>query len=169
MSTRTRRSMKVAGSLLGLATLATAALWVRLHPAQAGPGPQVEGGAYTLEVVSIDVGGGALKDADNKDRGFAVVGQTVVGRMTSDKYTFDAGIVPCLFRFAGGDFDLDGNVDRDDLLFFIGCATGPRIGPPSDACKGADFDGDGDVDQNDFGFFQRCYSGQQTADPLCGM
>ncbi|HOW71043.1 MAG TPA: putative Ig domain-containing protein [Phycisphaerae bacterium] len=70
---------------------------------------------------------------------------------------------------APGDFNLDGDVDADDLAVFASCMTGPEIphnGTPD--CLSADFDTDSDVDQSDFGVFQRCYSGaNKPADPNC--
>jgi hypothetical protein len=50
-------------------------------------------------------------------------------------------------------------VDEDDVDLFLGCATGPAMGPPTPECRRADFDRDGDVDQVDFGSVQGCHSG----------
>ena len=139
------------------------------------------GGPYTLECVSITSGGGTLRDpVTNADRGFAVVGQAVVGRMIGAEYTLHAGIVPCLFRFVRPDFNMDGLVNLDDFDLFESCATGPQVPyDPGDLPAGcsfapdgqnriaADLDRDGDVDQSDFAVFQRCYSGNQPASPAC--
>lgn len=57
------------------------------------------------------------------------------------------------------DFDLDEDVDADDLAFLMDCATGPSLGPPTAGCEAADLDGDDDVDQSDFGLTQRCFNG----------
>lgn len=68
-----------------------------------------------------------------------------------------------------GDFDRDGDVDRDDMRRFTDCCTGPAInlGGETD-CASADFDADQDVDQTDFGLFQACWSGHdRPADPAC--
>ncbi|HOW73898.1 MAG TPA: PHB depolymerase family esterase [Phycisphaerae bacterium] len=75
-----------------------------------------------------------------------------------------------------GDFDRDGDVDRDDFITFETCAGGPAL-PYAPGCalmldtQGfilADSDRDADVDQDDFGVFQRCYSGTgKPADPTC--
>jgi hypothetical protein len=61
-----------------------------------------------------------------------------------------------------GDFDSDGDVDRDDFNEFEDCASGPAI-PYTGDCADKDFDSDNDVDQNDFAIFQRCYSGTNNA------
>lgn len=66
-----------------------------------------------------------------------------------------------------GDLDRDGDVDADDLLAFILCASGPSI-PCTPECRPADLDGDGDVDSADFGRFQRCVSGANVpSSPTC--
>ena len=57
------------------------------------------------------------------------------------------------------DFDLDGDVDGDDLRVFRNCFTGTGLGPVTPACRAADVDSDGDVDLSDYGVFQRCCSG----------
>ncbi|MBN2128307.1 MAG: M4 family metallopeptidase [Sedimentisphaerales bacterium] len=68
---------------------------------------------------------------------------------------------------APGDFDLDGDVDPDDLGAFEACSTGPGI-PFSPGCIPKDLDYDNDVDQTDFAAFQRCLSGPDVpADPSC--
>jgi len=72
---------------------------------------------------------------------------------------------------AGGpaDFDVDGDVDQDDLGMLLTCMTGPGQGPPAAGCEGEDLDADSDVDQADFGRFQKCISGRNVpADPSCG-
>jgi len=88
------------------------------------------------------------------------------------------------FPTAKADFDVDGDVDSDDLAAFKACATGPAIpynpaalpepepgctlAPDANGHIAADFDEDNDVDQSDFGSFQRCYSGEgNLADPHC--
>ncbi|MBP7937433.1 MAG: Ig-like domain-containing protein [Phycisphaerae bacterium] len=67
------------------------------------------------------------------------------------------------------DFDLDGDVDGEDLSGVLApCFTGPDLGPVSEDCKVADLDDDGDVDMSDFGLFQRCFSGPGAhPDPAC--
>lgn len=59
------------------------------------------------------------------------------------------------------DFDYDGDVDADDLAYFLACAAGPAAALTSE-CARADFDGDADADAADFGIFQRCMSGQDV-------
>lgn len=69
-----------------------------------------------------------------------------------------------------GDYDMDGDVDPDDLDLFTACATGPaipyavgtfppgcEIGTDEQGFLLADFDHDGDIDMGDFGAFQLCY------------
>lgn len=69
--------------------------------------------------------------------------------------------------FAAGDFDRDGDVDQDDLILLMNCATGPAVpydpeNPPPGCTLTADengllppdFDGDGDIDSTDFALFQ---------------
>lgn len=67
---------------------------------------------------------------------------------------------------AGGDFDVDGDVDLDDYATFADCLAGPDESPsPSvaecaDACLAAfDGDDDGDVDLADFTEFQLMFTG----------
>jgi len=68
---------------------------------------------------------------------------------------------------APGDFDLDDDVDQDDLDLFEACASGPGV-PIASGCEGRDFDNDGDADQSDFAIVQRCYSGADVpGDPNC--
>jgi len=69
--------------------------------------------------------------------------------------------------FAPGDFNLDGDVDQDDLVVLRACTSGATITYASE-CTDADFDADNDVDLDDFGIFQRCLSGSdRVADPSC--
>ena len=69
--------------------------------------------------------------------------------------------------FQPGDFDRDGDVDKDDLLLVLACVSGPTI-PYTPGCADRDLDHDGDVDQTDFGVFQRCISGSGiAADSSC--
>lgn len=66
------------------------------------------------------------------------------------------------------DFDVDGDVDADDLERFRSCATGPALGPVAPPCRIVDLNGDGSVDQVDFARFQRCWSGaDRPASPSC--
>ncbi|MEP0843144.1 MAG: hypothetical protein HRF43_10590, partial [Phycisphaerae bacterium] len=80
----------------------------------------------------------------------------------------DFGLDACLVGRAAapGDFDLDGDVDRDD----VSRMDADRSGPAMNAVGGddCDLDDDGDVDQADFGLLQRCLSGSSVpADPDC--
>jgi formylglycine-generating enzyme required for sulfatase activity len=54
---------------------------------------------------------------------------------------------------ATGDFDLDGDVDLDDLALAVGCTTGPGR-TVSAACGVFDLTGDAHVDLEDFAAFQ---------------
>jgi C1A family cysteine protease len=66
-----------------------------------------------------------------------------------------------------GDLDHDGDVDADDLLVFVICASGPEM-QFSVGCQDANLDTDIDVDSIDFAVFQRCLSGaNQPSDPAC--
>jgi hypothetical protein len=66
-----------------------------------------------------------------------------------------------------GDFNHDGDVDKDDFIELTGCDSRDGVNFPP-GCSAKDLDGDGDVDLNDFGIFQRCYSGaNQPGDPEC--
>lgn len=69
---------------------------------------------------------------------------------------------------APADFDGDTDVDSADYAHFLGCFTGPGVGPLSPACTDADLDHDLDVDAIDFGRFQRCITGPgRAAHPNC--
>ena len=57
-----------------------------------------------------------------------------------------------------GDFDVDGDVDLDDLGTLDGCLTGPGVFPPV-GCARMSLDGDVDVDVADFAVFQRKFTG----------
>jgi len=48
------------------------------------------------------------------------------------------------------DLTADAIVDSADFDYLEGCATGPRIGPPTADCAPADLNGDGSVDSVDF-------------------
>ncbi len=74
---------------------------------------------------------------------------------------------PCA-QLVGPDFDLDCDVDADDVLAFINCASrsGVAVAP---GCEPKDLDGDQDADLADFARLQRCYAGEGIpADPNCG-
>jgi hypothetical protein len=67
-----------------------------------------------------------------------------------------------------GDFDDDGDVDRDDMAVFEACGSGPGVPLIDPACLPADLDGDHDVDQSDFGTIQRCFNGAaRPGEPDC--
>lgn len=71
------------------------------------------------------------------------------------------------FSKAPADFDIDGDVDGDDVSTFAGCSSGPAV-PVGANCAEADLDGDGDADQSDFGLIQGCLSGaDEAADIAC--
>lgn len=66
------------------------------------------------------------------------------------------------------DFDTDGDVDLEDLVYLESCTTGPALGPLANSCTDADLDHDGDVDQADFGIFQHCQTAiSPTGKPSC--
>ncbi len=78
------------------------------------------------------------------------------------------GVVPVM----PFDYDLDGDVDDDDMQVFRQCVTGSGVpGPPQGCPTGtfnqSDVDGDGDVDMSDWGAIQVCYSGSFPYDPQC--
>lgn len=56
-----------------------------------------------------------------------------------------------------GDFDLDTDVDEDDLDQFILCYTGDDGGPIPGLCTPGDFNGDNDVDCQDWSAFQTAF------------
>jgi hypothetical protein len=68
-----------------------------------------------------------------------------------------------------GDLDGDHDIDEDDLLIFIACASGPSLPHNGTTlCRNSDLDRDGDVDQTDFARFQRCISGTgNPGNPSC--
>lgn len=67
-----------------------------------------------------------------------------------------------------GDFDRDGDVDRDDLAMLMDCAAGPQVLVLTPSCSDEDMNGDGFIDMLDFAAWQRCYSGQDIpGDPDC--
>lgn len=66
-----------------------------------------------------------------------------------------ADLIPA---FSPVDYDIDDDVDGDDLNIFEACRTAPGI-PATDDCQKADLDGDEDVDQADFALFQKDYTG----------
>lgn len=60
-----------------------------------------------------------------------------------------------------GDWDVDGDVDLQDFMGFVGCFTGPDgVGVP-DCLIALDFDSDGDVDLMDFESFQEAFTGSR--------
>ncbi len=72
------------------------------------------------------------------------------------QYCFDTAIR--VQARPAGDFDFDGDADRDDLECFRYCATRADVLTGS-GCRMTDLDGDGDSDMDDFGLMQRCLSG----------
>lgn len=60
---------------------------------------------------------------------------------------------------APGDWDGDGDVDRDDYAGWPGCMTGPNNGPVLGDCDVFDLDTDGDVDLLDSQMFELMLSG----------
>ncbi len=80
--------------------------------------------------------------------------------------TITVDVSPCS-AFVAADFDLDCDVDGDDVALFVSCASGPAI-PLTPGCEAKDLDLDGDVDARDFGIVQRCFSGPDVvADANC--
>jgi hypothetical protein len=57
-----------------------------------------------------------------------------------------------------GDVNADCLVNKNDLLLFEACASGPGI-PAGAGCGGYDTNSDGDVDQTDFAVFQALLTG----------
>ncbi|MBI4580229.1 MAG: hypothetical protein HY718_11035 [Planctomycetes bacterium] len=66
------------------------------------------------------------------------------------------------------DFDWDGVVDGDDVLFFESCATGPTLQTIEPCCEPADLNNDGSVDLIDFAMLQRCLTLDPGSAPLPG-
>ena len=85
---------------------------------------------------------------------------------TSDSFDVNGNGTPdeC-DAMAGGDFDVDGDTDIDDFLYFQACLAGPGGVPAGDvpgfaaACMAAfDFNVDGSVDMADFVDFQTVFT-----------
>jgi hypothetical protein len=82
--------------------------------------------------------------------------------------TFTANFGSGEFPWARADFDIDGDVDRDDYDHFRNCVTGAAVPQLDPDCADTDLDLDGDTDHWDFAAYQRCISGQKTpAVPGC--
>jgi len=60
---------------------------------------------------------------------------------------------------AGGDHDLDCDVDVDDYIALQTCFTGAGGGPVAGPCQAFDLDADEDVDLDDYGLFHASVSG----------
>lgn len=126
---------------------------------------------FDLSWFTIDGGG-----ATSTGGGFELtgtIGQPDAGILTGGGYELTGGfwntqlaVLSCT-SFAAADFDLDCDVDSDDLSAFALCASRRGVPHPG-GCAVKDFDHDGDVDLEDFARFQRCYSGQgRAAIPTC--
>ncbi len=68
-------------------------------------------------------------------------------------------------RFEDHDYDLDGDVDLTDWVWFLRCLSGPDSSVPQGMCPAeyferSDVDGDNDVDLNDFAVFQQARTSQ---------
>jgi len=74
-----------------------------------------------------------------------------------------AGVTVAL---ADGDFDLDGDVDSDDLGQFELCFTGPDGGPLDPGCTPGDFDYDTDIDCTDWDGFVALWPGPGDPPPI---
>ncbi len=71
----------------------------------------------------------------------------------SDQRVVPLRVIEMLF----GDYDIDGDVDRDDFEVFIGCMDDPT--PPPDCLDAFDDNADGQIDMTDFLRFQRAFTG----------
>jgi len=57
-----------------------------------------------------------------------------------------------------GDFDRDGDVDREDFRYFQACFSGPTVAVEP-GCEESDLDSNGAVDHDDFSVFESCIGG----------
>ncbi|MCK4657977.1 MAG: hypothetical protein KAV82_00510 [Phycisphaerae bacterium] len=67
---------------------------------------------------------------------------------------------------AGGDLDVDDDVDLVDYELFEACMGGPEVAPAS-GCACADFDQDGDADLADFALLQGAFTGVIVHEGAC--
>lgn len=67
--------------------------------------------------------------------------------------------------FLVGDFDEDGDVDRDDYDQFVLCFTGPDGGPIAPECIPGDAEPDDDCDCDDWGVFTQNWTGPPVEPP----
>lgn len=96
----------------------------------------------------------------------AVASQRVLISARSDEDGGTRGFAGVdVFATPPADFDLDRDVDSDDLDLLIDCAAGPGV-PITHACAGVDLDADGDADAADFGVLQRCFAGSISVSSL---
>ena len=143
--------------------------------------PLVAGQSASFTVIAAGYGALTYRwqhNGQNLTDGPAAGGGTISGATTptltiNPVGSADGGLYGCVVTNACGsavsatallgtpvpaDFDMDGDVDLDDLAAFQACVSGPGVAYTGDCAK-ADLDHNGDVDQNDFGLLQRCYSG----------
>lgn len=101
---------------------------------------------------ALVLSGGTIKDTEGLDIRLTLPAPGGPGSLGYNKdITIDARIP--------GDYDHDGDVDKDDLEHFSACVLGPAVPQNDPNCANAKFDLDDDVDQDDFGVWQKCFSG----------
>jgi hypothetical protein len=90
---------------------------------------------------------------------------TIEPSLTASSFITVSDPVP----FAGGDFDLDMDVDEQDAAGLAVCSAGPATDTLSPDCEHIDVDLDLDIDLQDYAWLQTCYSGHGLpADTTCG-
>lgn len=120
---------------------------------------------FSTKVGFIDERYGWVSDGDL----LSTTGQVVVRNLAlvsgfeplEDLANFGLDAITWALPSRVGDFDFDGDVDRDDLGAFESAISGPALATPNPDC--GDMDGDGDTDQTDFGILQRCLGGVSAA------
>jgi hypothetical protein len=83
-------------------------------------------------------------------------------RVTDGLNRSDEAAIPLMIRSFPGDFDLDGDIDGDDVIVFTACLAGPMTAPPAggappseaDCLAVFDFNADTRVDLVDFASLQ---------------
>jgi hypothetical protein len=137
-------------------TSISASVWISLSPTPAAP--------YTL-TPGASIGFCVTTDCEGCTPGEILQGAIEI---TSNDAAGDPEMIPVdVVCPVPGDFDIDGDVDQDDVDAIMACLTGAAI-PVVPDCEAMDLDGDNDSDIDDYGMVQRCLSGENNpGDPSC--